>query len=386
MVSLVVFLDLSAAFDTIDHAILLDRLYYDYGIRGTALKWMKSYLTKRYQTVHINQLKSDAHELRFGVPQGSVLGPIVFIMYTKALRKIAARHGLKIHLYADDTQLYVSFTFSNQEEAMSAMDRVIACISEIKLWMSQNKLQLNDEKNEYLIVASPSHLSHLSLPPLKIGETVIHPSNSAKNLGVIFDSNLNMNEHINQLCKKAYFHLRNISNIRKSLSKINTEQLVHAFVTSQLDNCNALLYGLPVSSTQKLQRVMNAAARIICMKRKFDHITPTLVDLHWLPVKQRILYKILLLTYKAQNGLAPSYIQELITPYQPGRALRSQQLGLLSIPRTKLKTYGGRSFAKAAPTLWNSLPLSIRMCETLPVFKRTLKTHLFQLWLNETVH
>ena len=155
---------------------------------------------------------------------------------------------------------------------------------------------------------------------------------------------------------------------------IKTEQLIHAYVTSQLDCCISLLYGLPDSCILNLKL---CGQGYICPKKKFDHVTPLLIKLHWLPDRQRIDYKLLLLCFKAQHGLAPSYLKDAIVPCKPGRSLREKHL--LVVPPTKLKTCGDRSFNKAAPLLWNGLPLNIRCCDKLDMFKRLLKTHLFTI-------
>ena len=359
--SLVVFLDLSAAFDTIDHTILVNRLRNDYGLCEKALDWLESYLTDRYQSVHIEDNSSEYTKLNFGVPQGSVLGPLLFSYYTKPIRAIAATHNLKIHLYADDTQLYVSFRFSSYTGAIAALCRV----------------ELNADKTEYLIVASPNVLPKITLRPINISGIKIEPSVSAKNSGVMFDKHLNMCEHVNQICGKAQFLFKKIGDIRNCLSIVTTEHLIPAYVTSQLDCCNSLLYGLPNSCILKLQRVQNSAARIIYRRKKFDHVTPLLKQLHWLPIRQRIHYKLFLLRFKAQHDLAPSYLQDCIIPYSPCRPLRTKHL--LVVPPTKLKTYGDRSFNKAAPLLWNKLPYHIRSCNKLDQFKRHLKSHLFNI-------
>ncbi len=157
----------------------------------------------------------------------------------------------------------------------------------------------------------------------------------------------------------------------------DAEKLVHAFMTSRLDYCNALLGGCPASSINKLQVVQNAAARVLTRSRKYDHITPTLQSLHWLPIKYRIRYKILLLAYKALNGLAPAYLTSLPSRYNPSRSLRSQISGLLVVPRIAKSTKGGRAFSYLAPKLWNSLPDNVRGSDTLSLFKSRLKTHLF---------
>ena len=140
---------------------------------------------------------------------------------------------------------------------------------------------------------------------INVGNIEINPSLSDRNLGVIFDSHLNLESHINTVCRSAYFHLSNIRSVRNMLTDNACSQLIHAFVTVRIDNCNSLLYGLPDCSLSRLQRIMNTAARILCKFPKFDHITKTLLDLHWLPIHQRILFKILILTYQAYHKTAP---------------------------------------------------------------------------------
>ena len=136
---------------------------------------------------------------------------------------------------------------------------------------------------------------------------------NARNIGVIFDNHFHFNAHIASTWKSSFCHLRNISCIRKCLSSNSTEILVHAFVSSKLDHCNSLLYGLPNYQIKKLQHVQNAVALLITLSRKHEHITPILFNLHWLPINYHIMFKILLITYKAPNNLAPSYIRDLST-------------------------------------------------------------------------
>ena len=156
------------------------------------------------------------------------------------------------------------------------------------------------------------------------------------------------------------------------------KRLIHALVTSRLDYANALLQGLPCASTNKLQRVQNTAARMVSRSRKHEHITPVLIELHWLPVQYRVQFKILVYTYKAVHGLGPMYLNELVTLYRPSRTLRSENGMLLEVSRKRTKTFGDRRFDKSAPTLWNGLPVSLRLSKTLDIFKSNLKTHLFK--------
>ena len=166
-----------------------------------------------------------------------------------------------------------------------------------------------------------------------------------------------MEDHIKKICKTCHFHLTNISKIRTYLDRESAEAIVHAFVTTNLDYCNAILHGLP-KVLLNLQLVQNRAARIVTFTKKYEHITPILIDLHRLPVEYRITYKILLLVYKAINGFSPSYISNLLSFYTSSYSLRSCSNELLQVPRSKLKSYGDRRFSNAGPKLWNSVPAS----------------------------
>ena len=188
--------------------------------------------------------------------------------------------------------------------------------------MLTNNLKLNNGKSEFLVLTA----RHRPLPPLHsilVGPKNILPSKSARNIGVVFDHTLSMDQQVAAICKSAFYHIRNIARLRKLLSFKTSQILIHAFVTAKLDYCNSLLYGLPKYMIQRLQYVQNSAARLLTCSRKFDHISPILQDLHWLPVEQRIIFKILLLTFKAINNIAPLYITELFEPYVPSHSLRS---------------------------------------------------------------
>ena len=169
-----------------------------------------------------------------------------------------------------------------------------------------------------------------------------------------------------------------MSRIRKYLSTQTTEILIHVFVTSKLNHCNSLLYNVPKNVIKKLQSVQNAAATLITRSGKCDHITPILFDLYWLPVSERIKFKILLLTFKALHQQSPTYIQDLITRYLPSRSLRSSSTLSLNPVSFNFKTYRSRAFSVSAPELWNKLPDDIRSCENRSLFKEKLKNYLFK--------
>jgi len=200
---------------------------------------------------------------------------------------------------------------------------------------------------------------------------------SCRNIGVTDNETLSFAEHIRSITKTAFWHLRNIYQIRHYLDTDSLLILVHAFITSKLDFCNSLLIGLPKCLLKRFQSVQNAAARLVSGSRKYDHISLVLHQLHWLPVDKRITYKILLMVFKCLHNLAPSYLSNLIIKYTPNRALRSSSKNLLVVPPSRTKGYGDRAFSVCGPKLWNNLPESLRRETKLEPFKKNLKTYLF---------
>ena len=369
-------LDLSAAFDTVDHNVMLSRLESSFGITGSARDWMKSYFKDRYQFVSINGSESHKHLLEYGVPQGSIVGPFCFPKYSSPLAKIAEKHDVYYHLYADDTQLYVMF---NAGDGKNAVGQLEACISEIRQWMTDNMLKLNDKKTEFMVLGSRQTIHNVSnISSLQVGDSSIESTPAARNIGAVMDRTLDMQDHVKSVCKSSYNNLRNISRIRKYLTEDAAATIIHSLVISKLDNLNALLYGLPDTILQRLQLLQNHAAKIVVRKKKSDHVTPIMISLHWLPIPYRIKYKVLLLTHKCVHGKAPEYLSSLLTLYEPGRALRSADCYLLKEKQMRLKTYGDRAFSAAAPRLWNTLPITLRKCDDENSFKKALKTFLFR--------
>jgi hypothetical protein len=244
--------------------------------------------------------------------------------------------------------------------------------------MNENKLKLNEDKTEFLVLSSSRQKHKIQDRTITIGNSSIHPSATAKNLGVMMDSHLTMESQINSVCRCSSIHLRNIGKIRKYLTPETAAKIMHAFISSRLDYNNALLYGIPKTQIQRLQRIQNTAARIVTCCKKSDHITPHLQNLHWLPVHNRIKYKIITLTYRCLHDIAPAYLCDLIHLYHPGRSLRSSTSLSLTVPKTNLKGYWDCAFSKAAPVLWNQLPQKLKSIESFDMFKSELKTFLFK--------
>ena len=244
--------------------------------------------------------------------------------------------------------------------------------------MEHNFLQLNSSKTEAILVGTSHQTKSSSITSISFSGSNIPLSSTVTNLGVKMDPQLTFESHINHLCKTSFYHLRNISKLRPILSLSDSEKLVHAFISSRLDYCNALLIGIPSKSLQRLQYVQNSAARILMRVRKHEHITPILHSLHWLPVSTRIEYKVSVLTHQSIHGHAPPYLKELLNPHSTTRSLRSTHSNLLHIPRTKLRTMGDRAFSVAAPRLWNALPDTLRAPQSTDCFKKGLKTFIFK--------
>ena len=255
--------------------------------------------------------------------------------------------------------------------------KIEICVKDILIWCTKNGLACNSDKTEVIHLTSRFTKHHEEIRGIYINDVTIVPKSTARDLGVIVDSHLQMSEHVNNVCKSAYFSLRNIGKIRKYINQEECERLVHAFITSKLDTCNSILFRLPAIEVDKLQRAQNTAPKLVARSKKNEHITPVLKRLHWLPIRARIDFKILLITYKALDNQAPIYIKDLLSSYRPSRSLRSASKNVLLVPPSNTKSYGDRAFQVAAPRLWNFMPDNIRFSNSLGSFKGLVKTYLF---------
>jgi len=286
------------------------------------------------------------------------------ILFVSFLGDIARSHGLSFHCYADDTRFYIAFNSADPVETESRRSILETCVNDIHKWMPHNNLKLNGDKSELLVISSARRPRPI-LNSVFIDNDIVSAAPSAKSIGVVFDEAMSLVPHVTNICKTSCFHLRAIRKIRQFLDKDSTIVLLHAFVISRLDYCNSLLFGLPYYVINRLQLTQNSAARLVFCARKHDHVTPLLINLHWLPIQYRIQFKILLMTFVVKHR----HISDLIPPYVPTRTLRSQNKLLLHQPRFQLKSYGQRAFKTSAPCLWNDLPYSIKKSKDINDFK-----------------
>ncbi len=369
--SLLLSLDISAAFDMLDIDTLLSRLHLDFGITGVASAWLRSYLTDRLCYVAVGNSRSDTWICHEGVPQGSVLGPLLFSSYVSPIARIFDRFDISYHQYADDTQLYTAVRSSEDTS------RLLMCVEEVTRWFLINGLLLNASKTEAIAFGTRQQLVKRSTDTsLKIGDASLAIVDNVKLLGVIFDSTLSMDKQVNAVVKACNFHIRALRHVRSCLTPEAARTISIGLVTSKLDYCNSLLYGTSESNLNKLQRVQNDLARVVLRAPWRCHAAPLLQDLHWLPIRFRITYKVALMTYKVRHSKEPSYLYSLLHDYIPTRVLRSSDQHLLENPKSSTAK-ASRAFRHSAPVVWNNLSANTR-CATSPVsFKQLLKTELF---------
>ncbi len=300
-----ILLDLSAAFDTVVHEYLLGDLE-SVGVSGDALRWFESYLSDRKFCVTIGGKKSGYRTLTRGVPQGSVLGPTLFNIYTIELSWILRSHNVKFKFFADDTQFY--FVVNNE----CNMSQVVnAVMRDVKEWMDYKKLKLNDGKTDCVLIGTQQALRRLShIKSIEVNGSEIEVSKTVRNLGVIFDQSLSLKDNILNTVRVANYHLRRIAFIKRYLDMGSLKKLIYNHVITRLDHCNSLYCNLPAVLLKKLQMMYNKAARLITGIPRRERITPQLIRLHWLPVKARIFYKICVMTYQALHTGKQGYLKD----------------------------------------------------------------------------
>ena len=363
--TLVTLLDLSAAFDTVDLEKLMQILENHIHTNGTALAWFRSFLFGRHQKVKIGSTTSNLLATKYGVPQGSVLGPVLFNIYIRNLPSFIKSFGFDTSNYADDTNTRLKFSLQFQYSNIT--HRLPELLKNLESWMNEHFLKLNPDKTEIILFAPDRSQKLIGLVHPSTGH--IRFKNSVKLLGVNLDEALTLEPHVNSVISSCYYHLRDIGKFKHNLSSDDLLTLTHSVISSKLDYCNVILFGLNSSLMDKLQKVQNAAARLICKLPRRRSVDNEIRKLHWLTVKQRCVYKILLTVFKRLNCTCPGFLSSLL---------------VISDPETNSLEYtyydskqARRAFRYTAPRLWNELPLIMRKEESINIFKRNLKTYLF---------
>ena len=378
----VLLIDLSAAFDTVDNKKLLNILYNELHICGTALQWFKSFLCNRSQRVLIGTCSSESIELTCGVPQGSVLGPILFNIYVNSLSNIFTENGYKTLSYADDNSGYQVFSLTSTTELFNVS--IPNCISRLRTWMDEFFLKINEDKTQIIVFGRPTFHRDFNLTEVTLNNgDIVEITDRIKYLGFHFDKFLSLTTHVNKVVSHSYLLLRNIRKMRRFLTQPQAQLLVQCVITSRIDYCNVLLFGAQkVACINKLQRVQNQASRIVLQKGRLQGFPSNLrlQMLHWLSIEKRIIFKALVIIYNCYNHTAPVLLSSLLVRKFPTSLVTDDDFNCDFRTELFYPSYsiGRRSFQYYAPRLWNSLPVELCAAPTKEAFKKKLKTYLWE--------
>ena len=362
-----IFLDLSAAFDTINIQKVLEIMRDEI---STVFKWFRSFLEGRTLKVKIDNAYSESLDVPCGAPQGSVLGPKIFGINVRSQPMVFKHCMFSTSSFADDSNGRKQFALTFQFSVMN--NDVIDCLHKIIDWSNAHYMKINPEKTEILLLCPTSLNSEVIIRGVIFEGQCIRFASEVKNVGVWLDRNLTMDKHVNQVVSHSYKILKDIGRIKKCLQQHHLERLVHAVISSRLDYCNSLFINISKSNLHKLQKLQNAAARLVVGGKKRDSVSGALRKLHWLRVEARITFKVLLLVFKILKGQCS---QNLELRYKSFNG-RPEDYLLLETPNFKT-AYGKRIFAYNGTRLWNALPVTVRSEEGVNEYKKKIKTMLF---------
>ena len=340
-ITILCLIDLSAAFDTIDHTILFETLKTKFKVTDFALEWIKSYLTNRKQKVQIDSSYSQNKPLHHGIPQGTLLGPLIFSLYLLPLYDIFKSQNIHFHGYADDTQFYLSTSIDN----LHTSDTLIAqIVLQIENWLSAHMLKMNPSKTELIVFGCNEHLT------VKLTDEEIVSRDVVRNLGIYLDKNLTFEKHFDNLCRNMYNTLRNISRNRMYMTDSSCKTMVTSLVLSKINFCCTLFFGLPQKQINRLQKLQNYAIRLVKKIPKYEHITEHRRELKWLTVESFIKFRYLCMAHDCFYGNAPLYLKNELEKHVPSRPLRTTYENTFKLPLIRSE-FGRQSFKFITPKL-----------------------------------
>ena len=360
--------DLSKAFDSVDHEILLKKC--------SALKidffWFKSYIENRAQSVRLNNTVSNMMNIAYGVPQGSILGPVLFSIYVNDLND--SIYECSLTQYADDTQFLHADTVNNLEDLLS---KTVETLRNVKQYFLRNGLMLNSKKTQCILIGNRQLLSQI--PPNTIIDCdgdIIYPSTHVKNLGVYIDKYMLFDVHINELTKKVMGTLMFINRISHNFNKSTRIIVVQSLVLNLINYCIDIWGSTNETLLHNVQKIQNFAAKVaVGCSRKYDHVTPIIKELKWLKIKQKHTLDICTTVYKAVNGFYPNWYLKFPTVRENTTVSNTRQLDNLYVSRARTDC-GARAITILGPKLWSALPTSVTKSESIHTFKSKVSKFL----------
>ena len=356
------FLDFRKAFDLVDHKILMDKLSL-YHFSPSALRWFDSYLDGRHQTILSETGLTEFANIRYGVPQGSILGPTLFLIF---INDLPLNFDFCLSdFYADDGTVH-----THDKNVETVEIKLQGDLNNAKHWSEENKLPLNYNKTTCMTIGTKKRINDSRKLNLEVDEVCIQNKSTQKLLGVHLDQYLTWSAHIDNLCSAISSKISLLRQLAEYVPTCVRKRFYQGYILPLIDTWGTT----SIANIQRLSKLQKRAARII-LKANFD--TPSSLmfqELGWLSVENRLKYNKAVITYRALNNLTPDYLSELLTPLSEIHSLnlRSSENGLLHIPLSRTTIFDN-SFTCSAPKLWNALPQTVRASGSLVTFKKNLK-------------
>lgn len=368
-ITAMVLIDLSKAFDSLCHSILIKKLQ-SLGVSIKTLEWFKSYLSNREQRTRVANVLSDPLTVTHGVPQGSILGPMLFTLYINDLHKSVKFSN--VESYVDDTKIFLSF---ETKDLQSCLQQIRHDLRQVASWCCANHLLINPDKTQFMLFGVSQLIT--KLPPITIPflGSELKPKDSAKDLGIILDTNLTFTEHINALSSSLLGSLCQINRVKHLFSKEIMMIIINSLIFSKLYYCSTVWSGTFRYNIDKLQLLQNFAARILTNTRKYEHISPVLQQLGWLSVEDTLCLRDVILVYKCMNNLVPDYLATKITARSTIHRYNTRRKDDININKHRTTT-AQRNFFYRAIKSWNALSLKTRTSKSIEIFKNNAKKEL----------
>lgn len=364
----VIFLDLKRAFETVDRDRLLDKLY-QYGMRDMVLEWLRSYLSNRTQQVRFNNQWSKQITTKYGVPQGSVLGPLLFTIYINDIVQICPENS-SIKMFADDTIIYVRGNGS--EEVEEKLNTVLPIVEN---WMNVNKLKMNAAKTKFMIIRSIRKELRRNITLKCLDGTVIERVENTKYLGVIIDSKLRFEDHCDYILKKIGKKISFLNRIGKDISGYTRCIVYKSIIAPHFEYCNTILAGMGETQLTKLQVAQNRAMRVILQCDRYTKVERMLHALQFMSIRQRLRYNVCIFVFKMVNGMLPEQLGNRIVLVGDMNERRTRQASNIVIQFRRTRSAQNSLFYKGIQ-MYNAMPTELKQCDDLITFKRMLKEYI----------